>query len=238
MDMTKNDAVFEVRDDPIVIVGMPRSGSSMVAGVFAAHGVFTGVCKEADSRNEKGFFEHVGFMELVTELYGKGLISRNSVPETHPDFKPRLMELMERDGYSGGPWFVKHAHVFHNIWRDFNPRFIIVKRDTASISESARDLGWSSSMSHITEGQKMLDRVAKEHGAPIVDSNELIKGDYSSLERAFEYCGLIFNKWTANNFIEPGLWRHSVEESKEDTSVVMRDRNYVKPNPKKGQKRA
>jgi hypothetical protein len=238
MDMTKNDAVFPERDDPIIIMAMPRSGSSMVAGVFAAHGVFVGTCKEADSKNEKGFFEHVGFTKLVIELYGKGLISRNRTPEPHPDFKGRFMDLIKEDGYSGGPWLIKHAHVYHKIWKGFNPRFIVVKRDTASISESSRDLGWASSMSHIIEGQKMLDRIVKEHDAPVVDSNELIKGNYDSLEKAFKHCSLIFNKWTADDFIEPDLWRHSVEVPKEDTSVVMRDRSYVKPNLKKGQKHA
>lgn len=227
-----------MRDDPIVVIGMPRSGTSMVAGVFAAHGVFVGTCKEADSKNEKGFFEHVGFTELVIKLYGRGVISKNRVPEPHLDFKGRLMALMEEDGYDGGPWLIKHAHVYHRIWEGFNPRFVVVKRDAGSISQSAEDLGWRSSISYIIECQKMLDRVAKKHGAPVVDSNEVVKGNYDSLRAAFDSCGLIFNPWVAGQFIEPKLWRHSVEIPKEDTTVVMRDKSYVKPNPRKGQKRA
>jgi hypothetical protein len=224
-----------MRDDPIVVIGLPRSGTSMVAGTFAAHGVFVGTCKEADNKNPKGFFEHVGFTDLVIKMYGRGLISKNRIPESHPDFKPKLMELMERDGYSGGPWLVKHAHVYYRIWKDFSPRFVVVKRDSESISESAKELGWASSMSHIAGAQKILDRAAKERGAPVVYSNEIVEGNFDSLQKAFEYCHLTFNSWTASQFIDPSLWRHSVNE---DDAVVMHDKNYIEPNHRKGEKRA
>jgi hypothetical protein len=227
-----------MRDDPIIVIGLPRSRTSMVAGTFAAHGVFVGTCKEADSRNAKGFFEHLGFADLVIELYGKGLISRNEVPEPHPDFKPRFMELMERDGYSGGPWLVKHAHVFYKVWQGFKPRFVIVKRDTESIAESAREVGWVNSISHITKGQKMLDRVAKEYGAPVVLTDEVVQGDYCSLREAFDYCGLVFNGWTASRFIDPSMTRFSPKSMDNDTSVVMHDKSYIEPNHRKGEKRA
>ena len=42
----------------VVVTGSGRRGTSMVAGLFAAHGVFFGDCKPADENNPRGYFEH------------------------------------------------------------------------------------------------------------------------------------------------------------------------------------
>ena len=222
----------------VVIIGLTRSGTSMVAGLFAHHGVFSGTCKEADSRNAKGFFEHVGFTNIVLELYGRGKVSRGEPLNPHPGFRRRMLTSLEEDGYEKGPWMIKHAPVYYKTWYDFEPSFVLVRRDTASISGSAEELGWKSGRAHIAEGQRLLNNLAEELKAPQVMSNELIEGNYASIRLAFEHCGLDFDEKIATEFIEPGLWKHSVKSLEEDTSVIMRDKNYVKPNHKKGQKHA
>lgn len=224
-----------MRDQPIIIIGLPRSGTSMVAGLFARHGVFTGNCKEADERNRKGFFEHVGFTSLVLELYGKGIVSKGIPVNPHPGLKRRLLEMIDKEGYEFGPWLIKHAPVYYPIWGDFEPKFIFVRRDTESITRSAEGVGWRTT--HIAGGQELLSAWAHKHKAPQVLSNELIRGNYISIQKAFEYCGLTFDEHIAADFIEPALWKHS-QSLEEDNTVVMRDKNYLKPNFKKGQKHA
>lgn len=223
---------------PIVIIGLPRSGTSMVAGLFAHHGVFSGTCKEADYRNAKGFFEHVGFTALILEIYGRGVIGKGDPVRPHPAFKRKMLALLEEDGYTGGPWLIKHAHVYHHVWYDFEPQFVLVRRDTQSISDSTEECGWRAGSARLTRAQQLLDNLAKELNAPQVMSNELIKGDYNSIRIAFEYCGLDFDETIAADFIEPSLWRAPAKSLEDDTTVVMRDKNYLKPNHKRGQKRA
>ena len=50
---------------PIFITGVPRSGTSMTAGILAELGVFTGATVPPGVSNPKGFFENVEIRESV-----------------------------------------------------------------------------------------------------------------------------------------------------------------------------
>ncbi len=50
--------------EPIVVLGCPRSGTSLVAGLLHAHGVWVGDCRAADEHNPRGYFENKAIAKL------------------------------------------------------------------------------------------------------------------------------------------------------------------------------
>ncbi len=42
--------------EPIIILGSPRSGTSLVSSIFAAHDVWVGTTKDGDQWNPRGYY--------------------------------------------------------------------------------------------------------------------------------------------------------------------------------------
>ena len=77
---------------PFLITGLPRSGTSMTAGIFATLGLWTGTTVPGGPENPKGFFEHVALREQVTKgiLAGHGFdpVGVRKLPPR--DFNPNI----------------------------------------------------------------------------------------------------------------------------------------------------
>lgn len=226
--------------EPIVIIGLPRSGTSMVAGLFAEHGVFVGNCKPADERNPKGFFEHIGFTQLVIKHYGNARVSKGIPVNPMVGFRDAIIKSIEEDGYSDGPWLIKHATVWHRLWEEFHPKFVLVRRPSEDILSSIKNVGWKPRTEIIDMGQTILNELAKLPHAIQVESNSIVDGDFTMLKRAFEHCGLELNEVLVKGFVDSALWNRFSEQWPEGlpSSAIMRDRTYLQPNYKKGQKHA
>ncbi len=54
---------------PIIIVGPPRSGTSMTAGILYRLGVDFGNIRPPDRQNPTGYFEDMGFLKLIDRIY-------------------------------------------------------------------------------------------------------------------------------------------------------------------------
>ena len=52
---------------PILITGLPRSGTSLAAGILSLCGVWSGTTVTGTKDNIKGFYEHVGLREHVNK---------------------------------------------------------------------------------------------------------------------------------------------------------------------------
>lgn len=91
---------------------------------------------------------------------------------------------------------------------------IIVRRNLESVIESqiskrvglARDRELCRRVN--TARVEFLDHLADEYGFPVVQSEELIAGDYSSVAAALDYVGVEFNPDIARERIHTGLWNH------------------------------
>ena len=55
-------------DSPILVTGLPRSGTSMVAGILAEIGIFTGPTIAGGESNPKGFFENEAIREGIIKV--------------------------------------------------------------------------------------------------------------------------------------------------------------------------
>ena len=60
-------------NDPILITGAARSGTSMVAGAINICGAFGGNMRGPNKNNEKGMFENVRIVQNLTKPYLRGI---------------------------------------------------------------------------------------------------------------------------------------------------------------------
>jgi len=130
--------------DPILITGVGRSGSSMIAGVINLCGAYGGNMGGSNKNYENiqiykqamiPYFQSVGADPLGQyPLPGIGSLP---IPT---DWADRIATLIREDGYVGGPWMFKGSRI-SLIWPVFhyafpNAKWLIVRRRTGDILHS------------------------------------------------------------------------------------------------------
>lgn len=197
-------------NEPILVMAMPRSGSSMVAGLFAAHGVWVGTYWPGDQWNAKGHFENVPIRNALKERFGK-IVGTGEPADPVDGWRDKCLGLIRGDGYDGGPWLFKGTAMYWPLWGEFSPRWVCVRRSLDAIRSSGEASGMLRGVSDaaLQAHVDALDHIRDDLGGVDVDTSALVgEGDYSTLERAFEHCGIEMDPEIVDEFIDPGLWRH------------------------------
>ncbi len=135
---------------PILVTGLPRSGTSLTAGCLLRLGAFGGQTIGGDQNNPTGYFENVVLREQVVKVLLKGMgadpLGVHPLPElgrVHriPGLGDAVLEEMVRQGYDGsGPWLYKGAKLTL-LWpalADAFPRarWVVVRRDPDDVVAS------------------------------------------------------------------------------------------------------
>ena len=135
--------------NPILITGCARSGTSMVAGAINICGAFGGYMSGPNKNNAKGMFENSRIRNALTKPYLRDIkvdsLGQYPLPDIRlipilPDWKYHVEKVMKDQGYSGGPWFYKGAKMCL-VWPLWNYAFpdakwIVVRRRTPDIVNS------------------------------------------------------------------------------------------------------
>lgn len=177
---------------PIVVLGTPRSGTSLTASLLEACGVFAGPCRAADRNNRCGYFENEDLLAL------RGTVT--------PD---RVSAILRTQGWTGEPWLVKHAPGSWDAWSCLAPKYVLVRRDRADIVRSlTRYYGGSggSVFAKIAAHNTILDHVREHHGGLDFWPQTVIDGDWSGFERVCAHAGLSFDHEAAAARVRPELW--------------------------------
>lgn len=193
--------------DPIIIISLPRSGSSMTAGIFARHGVWVGPYKDGDSRNAKGYYESLPFKQAIIKTVGKIVHKGVLAPEVK-GWRQTAERILENNGYDGGPWLVKHSAMYYPIWHEFSPKFICVRRNVESVKKSGKASGYLTNAAAIQPHVEAMDYVRDHLGGVDVFTDEVVYGNFESLRRAFDHAGISFVPGIADDFVEPNLWHY------------------------------
>jgi hypothetical protein len=185
-----------VRPRGVVVMGPGRSGTSMVAGLLAAHGVFFGTTKPADQHNPRGYYEHLAIP-----------LPRAKAPRWPGSFFRRL----RREGWDGRTlWGVKHMTTRWHWFRQLLPSLIVLTvRPDADVMASLRRTGWPLNPERLVRNyHRRVRRIRREASCPIVtvSTPALIRGEYDEIRRVFALLGLTFSEEIARAWIDPAAW--------------------------------
>jgi len=185
---------------PVIIIGAPRSRTSMVAGLFHKHGCWAGTCKNGDKHNPYGYFENLNFKQEIIADVGK-IVHRGVLAPKLENWHRKALKIRDNDGYKDGPWMVKHSAMYYPIWHEFDPIYVNVRRNCKSIALSGQNSGMLRNPNAIAPHIEAMDTVSEEFGGVDIYSGDLIEGKYDALERAIEQAGMKFSAEICDNFI-------------------------------------
>ncbi len=168
---------MDYSDRPVIITGIPRSGTSMVAGVTHLCGAWKGITVQGGKANPKGFFENHDLRENVIKpiLKDMGMDPRGQypLPETNTikipfDLKDRVIEKIKKQGWtSDQPWMWKGAKIslLWPIWAHAfpNAKWILVRRRSADIVYSCMHTGFMSAFGFL-ENQARVNVMTEREG--------------------------------------------------------------------------
>lgn len=173
---------------PIIVIGAPRSRTSMTAGLFALHGAWCGTCRRPDKFNAKGYFENQQFKTAIINRVG-AIVQRGSLAPEVDGWKKEALQIIKHDGYQGGPWMVKHSAMYYPLWHEFNPVFINVRRDPDSVMKSGKKTKYFVNDAAMEPHIKAMDYVRDNLGGIDVWSGKILDGDYSEIDFALKAAG-------------------------------------------------
>lgn len=179
----------------------------MVAGIFHAHGVWTGPSRPGDKYNEKGYFENRAMMAKMKKVFGFEPL--DPPPQTSSQWRPIVEGIIAYQGYESGPWLFKTGVHYSDIWGDFSPKVVKIWRDRERILESYERYGGIRRRFSRREVETIVDtgleRLWKMDGF-LVDTDAVVEGDFGSIRDALEGCGLRYSEETVAGFIVPEIW--------------------------------
>ena len=209
--------------DPILIGGVPRSGTTLVAGIFKACGVWTGETIPADKDNKKGYLENEDLVVLMREVFkGNGRFMKSVPPvlvdKTYtPEFKQRVLDCIDTEG----PWLYKDSKLLlaRGRWVKMFPNamWILPIRNTEGILKSlAANANWSKRAKKAgpdfykecidcLRAQQII--AAAHHNRSLwIVTDIIMQGELSGAQEVIKKCGLTWNEPAVTEWIDRTLW--------------------------------
>ena len=220
--------------EPLLITGLPRSGTSLVAGILGQLGLWLGTTVPGGPANPKGFFEHIGLREQANKrilarlgcdpLGVRKLPLLSNLPRVDR-FREHIKNLLDADHYDDiSPWGFKDAKLtlLWPVWRDAFPeaQWLVVHRPRELVIRSCLKTHFMRQHSGKIEfWENFCDEYdcrlyALRKAVPStmqIDASRLIDGDYDLLINVVERMGLTWNTDRVTAFIDPAFWgdRHT-----------------------------
>lgn len=224
---------------PILITGCARSGTSMVAGAINLCGAFGGDMSGPNLNNKKGMFENYKIRQELAKPFlrsiGADPLGQYPLPELNglcipTDWKRKIEEIMQAQGYKEGPWFYKGAKscLYWPVWSFAFPdaRWVIVRRKSSDIVKSCLKTSFMRAFSNQgiqkrigvsseADGwlwwvrkheERFVEMIQAGLNCKVIWPDRMVKGNYEQLYETLEWLGLPWNSEVLN-FIDPKLWK-------------------------------
>ena len=227
-------------NNALIILGMHRSGTSLLTGLLSQVGVKMGKRLYAPQKgvNEKGFWEHEDIVDTHDELLlNLGSQWDDLLPlrdrwwedQAIQPFVARLDKLVRRDFLDAYAWALKDPRMCRllPLWipileaRQAKPTFICMNRNPFEVVASLqkRD-GFSKEKALVLWLSHSLSAEFHSRGLPriFVDFDQIVKNPVEVLSKIEREANLVFPlsikeaKENINDFVSPDLRHHKADE--------------------------
>jgi hypothetical protein len=168
-----------------------RSGSSMVAGIFAAHGFWVG-----ESYDGTGY-------RTFENWQVKATISENKERLTRGEFVDAFDIGFEPDRE---PWIWKGPVEFYPCFADLEHIPVLVRRDLEANTQAVLARHPGGDYEYARDLAARRNELMDEIDGIDVYTDRLISGDLSSIRNAIEACDIEFDPDLAASVIRPEMW--------------------------------
>lgn len=226
----QNDLDGLQKTSPIFVLGIPRSGTSMIAGALHRCGAWIGATVPGGPSNPEGFFENVMLRERVLkpmlDHQGADPLGVRRLPgldglKLQPSLRGDVLRQIAVENYPGGgqAWLYKDCKLslVWPLWRDAFPdaRWVIVRRPAEDIVRSCLRTSFMNQHSFdpefwrgwVREYEKRLEAL-KSSGVwwREIDSHDAVVSDLTPIRSLVQDLGLQWNEHAVRGFIKPQHW--------------------------------
>ncbi len=206
-DLPKRGPAFVQKtnvDGPVLITGVPRSGTSMISNCLHQAGLWMGPTIRPNGDNPRGFFENREIRETILKpnlkVAGADPLGVHRLPDLgrlapDPKLRERILEVFSQQGHDGhSRWGYKEPKLslVWPLWAEAFPdaTWVIVDRDIEAIVKSCLNTGFMAK--HSCDGEfwrtfasryrERLDILADTVPNVVrISSDAVVAGDYEAL---------------------------------------------------------
>jgi len=222
-------------NEPILITGCARSGTSMTAGVINLCGAWGGNTAGPNKNNKRGMFENTEIRNGLVKPFFRSMqvdpMGQKPLPDIDVvklvsmnfiiNWRLQIQKVLIKHGYNlDNPvqWFYKgakmclHWPVWHRAYPD--AKWIIVRRRSTDIVRSCLKTGFMRAYRNENGWMSWIDdhkeRFIEMRNAGLnvqyVWPQRMIDRDLTEIKRVVNLFGLNWNQNKVESFIEPALW--------------------------------
>lgn len=200
----------KVSYDPVLVTGVERSGSTIIARILTMCGVWSGSC---NNMLENTMIHSLHYEELPQTIFPQ---TKNiPIPANWNDL---ITNQIQSEGWSGQPWFVKGGILsqYWPVWNYAYPdaKWLIIRRRTGDIIQSCMKTGYMRKFKD-TETLKLLNLEKEEDGwlwlihqyenkfvemiqaglnCRVIWPERMVTGNFEQIYETIKWLGLEWNK--------------------------------------------
>lgn len=217
-----------IEKSPILITGVPRSGTSMIAATINLCGAFGGEMSKRGMNSNDRIREEIVKPYLIEVGIHKDGLSPRGLKLNPIDIKDWVENIMMEEGYYEGSWMYKdyRLSLMWSIWNQAfpNAKWVIVRRRTGDILQSCMKTGYMTTYSDEKGWLNMVHEYEKKlvsliESCPnhfIIWPERMVQGDYQQIYDMCDWLGITWNPESLH-FINTLLWG---SKNKKERSVV------------------
>ncbi len=214
--------------DPILITGCARSGTSLIAGIINICGAFGGKTTGATRYNQRGQFENDYIRDQIVKPYlasmdcdrlGQWPLPERGNLKRAPKWGEDIRQVLKDDGYKEGPWYYKGAKMclVWPTWAKAFPtaKFLIVRRRDDEIINSCLNTRFMRHFKTESGWQKWIDWHKECFEEMLADTQmdvqevwpeHAVRGDMSQMRDVVKRFKLKWDEDAVRHFVTPKLW--------------------------------
>lgn len=229
----KDRKLYPYANQPILITGCARSGTSLSAGIIGLCGAWGGKTSGPNKNNPKGMFENANirnnFVKPFLKSMGADPMGQNPLPDVEKcklmsvdaivQWRKKILTEIYSQGYKGDQqWYYKGAKLclIWPLWHRAFPKakWIIVRRDGKDIAQAClktsfmraykTEEGWYKWIDHHKD--RFLEMEQAGLDIRYVWPQKMIDFDLMEIGITIAELGLKWNQQRVEDFIEPAYW--------------------------------